>query len=360
MNIAKLHKRLVAATIDLVIVLFISAIVIYFFNSSYPYNEYDSLIRESQYKSRGFLLGLIVDFSYTTYLMQHQIQATLGMQAMNLKITKDNGNKAEFGTLLLRYFVSIFSSVLLKLGYIYAIFNNKKQTVHDYVAGTIVIDVDEELDEIFKETHQNSKPVANDFSQMQNSKNNSTLSPKKNDEELWEAAIEEYDSPMRKKGLYAKIYSQKNGNESLVKAEYIKERFEQLKEEEIERRKEKNKIESEYNKNQSAEDSIKSGRYTLKQVRGVDCLLFENGQAAIKVNERKYRLYEDDESLEKSIKYFANSSMYLTTGLIRVIEINNGFEIISCPRCKQKTRVPTNKELQITCPSCKFEWVEKT
>jgi len=193
-----------------------------------------------------------------------------------------------------------------------------------------------------------------------NSKNNLTLYPKKNDEELWETAIEEYDSPMRKKGLYAKIYSQKNGNESLVKAEYIKERFEKLKEEEIERRKEKNKIESEYNKNQGAENSIKSGRYTLKQVKGVDCLFFENGQAAIKVNERKYRLYEDDESLEKSIKYFASSNMYLTTGLIQVIEINNGFEIISCPRCKQKTRVPSNKELQITCPSCKFEWVEKT
>jgi hypothetical protein len=34
--------------------------------------------------------------------------------------------------------------------------------------------------------------------------------------------------------------------------------------------------------------------------------------------------------------------------------------IISCPSCKQKTRVPANKELEITCPSCNNEWVEKT
>ena len=34
--------------------------------------------------------------------------------------------------------------------------------------------------------------------------------------------------------------------------------------------------------------------------------------------------------------------------------------IISCPSCNQKTRVPANKELEITCPSCKNEWVEKT
>lgn len=43
--------------------------------------------------------------------------------------------------------------------------------------------------------------------------------------------------------------------------------------------------------------------------------------------------------------------------------IENGQQfkvIVSCPNCKQKTRVPGNKELEITCPSCKNEWVEKT
>jgi hypothetical protein len=58
--------------------------------------------------------------------------------------------------------------------------------------------------------------------------------PIKNDEKLWEAAIKEYESSSRKKGLYAKIYVRKNGNEALTKVDYIKERFEQLKNEENE------------------------------------------------------------------------------------------------------------------------------
>ena len=360
MNIAKLHKRLAAAIIDVLIVIFLSFLVIYFFNSNYPYVEYDDAVRQSQYKTRGFLIGLLIDFGYTTYLMQSQMQATFGMRAMSLRIIKVNGDKVELGALSLRYFVSIFSSILLKLGYLYALMSSKSQTVHDYLAGTIVIDEDAEMNEIFKSSTVTSKPIITENTQANNPTNYTALKPIKNEEELWEIAIEEYDSSARKKGLYAKIYAQRNGDESTIKADYIKERYEQLKADEIEKNKIKNKAEVEYNKNQSAEDAIKSGRYTSKKVKEIDCLLFENGQAAIKINESKYRLYEDDASLEKSIKYFIGNGMYLTTGLIRIIEVGNGYQILSCPRCKQKTRVPANKELQITCPSCNFEWVEKT
>ena len=177
---------------------------------------------------------------------------------------------------------------------------------------------------------------------------------------MWERAIEEYDSSARKKGIYAKLYAQRNGDESTIKADYIKERYEQLKAEEAEKNYAKIKSEMEYNKNLSAEESIKTGRYTQKRVKGIECLLFANGEAAIKINESKYRLYEDDTSLEKSLQWFDSCGMYLSTGLIKIIEVGKEYQILSCPRCKQKTRVPTNKELQITCPSCKFQWVEKT
>lgn len=50
-------------------------------------------------------------------------------------------------------------------------------------------------------------------------------------ENYYEKAIEEFESRKRKRGLFAKLYSEHNGNEGLVKAEYLKIRAEQFKKE---------------------------------------------------------------------------------------------------------------------------------
>jgi hypothetical protein len=223
-----------------------------------------------------------------------------------------------------------------------------------------VIDEDDELNQIFAEHKEVKKLDESDYKNTSESSSAQTFKTAKNDELLWEIAIEEFDSGARKKGLYAKIYAQKNGDESSIKAAYINERFAQLKEEETEKNNTNKIKELNDGKNKNAEELIQAKRYTLKKVRGIDCLLFENGQSAIKVNESKYRLYEDDASLEKSIKYYTGSSMYLTTGLLRIIDMEDNTKVLTCPRCGQKNSVPTNKGLQNTCPSCEFEWYERT
>jgi ribosomal protein S27E len=228
------------------------------------------------------------------------------------------------------------------------------------VVGTVVIFEQKSSVDIFQPPYENA-PVAHGSSNLSQSKRDDAFaSPSKDDDEFWKAALEEYESSFRNKGLYAKIYSQKNGDESLVKAGYLKERFDQLKMEVKNRNLKREQIDTEYNRKQGAEEFIKSGQYRLKSVQGIDCLFFENGQAAIKVSEGKFRLYEDNNALENSVMNFLSSNMYLMTGMIKIIEIDTQFSIIGCPRCRQRTRVPKNKELQITCPSCNFGWNEKT
>ena len=51
------------------------------------------------------------------------------------------------------------------------------------------------------------------------------------EEEIWEKVLDEYDSAERKKGLYAKLYAEFDGDESKVKAQYLKTRVAQAKEE---------------------------------------------------------------------------------------------------------------------------------
>lgn len=360
MNIAKIHKRIAAGAVDLIIVCSVSFAVTYLFTSNNSYSESDAALQEILSKAQGFLIALVVDFAYTTYLMQGEIKATIGMRFFGLKIYKENGTKAGFGTISLRYVISIFSSILLKIGYIFAFFSKRNQTFHDYVAGTVVIFEQKSSVDIFQPPYEHAPVTPGSSNLSQSTRGDAFASSSKDDDELWKAALEEYESSFRNKGLYAKIYSQKNGDESLVKAGYLKERFDQLKIEVKNKNLKREQIDTEYSQKQDAEEFIKSGQYRLKSVRGIDCIFFENGQAAIKVSDGKFRLYEDKNALENSVTNFLSSNMYLMTGMIKIIEIDTQFSIIGCPRCRQRTRVPKNKELQIICPSCNFGWNEKT
>lgn len=187
-----------------------------------------------------------------------------------------------------------------------------------------------------------------------------TSEPKINDEELWEIALNEFDSDHQKKGLYAKLFSLHRGNEIQIKSDYIFDRFNQLKTEQIEKHVLNLKNQHEQLINQRIEDSIKEGTYKSKFFKGVESLFFANGQAAIKINQKKYRLYKNTASLEKSLKYFVESGMFLSTDLIREIEFDDQKVIIDCPRCYQKIKVIENQEIEIACQSCNFRWTEQS
>lgn len=66
-------------------------------------------------------------------------QATWGKQLMNLKVTDMNGNKIGFGKASGRHFGKILSGMILFIGYIMAAFTEKKQALHDKMAGCLVV-----------------------------------------------------------------------------------------------------------------------------------------------------------------------------------------------------------------------------
>lgn len=155
----------------------------------------------------------------------------------------------------------------------------------------------------------------------------------------YETAYIELKTNTQREGLWAMCLANSNGDENRAKAEYIKKRvleirnFSSVRENqnttedkaEIDIKIEVNKFQSEYNKDQPAEDNISDGRYTLTKTWGFDCLLFENGQAALKVTDKIYRLYENNYSLEKSLQHYKKKSIYLPTGFLREIEITKRF-----------------------------------
>ena len=66
-------------------------------------------------------------------------QATLGKMMVGIVVTDTDGNRVSFGKASGRYFGKIVSSILLMIGYLLAAFTERKQALHDIMAGCLVI-----------------------------------------------------------------------------------------------------------------------------------------------------------------------------------------------------------------------------
>jgi uncharacterized RDD family membrane protein YckC len=65
-------------------------------------------------------------------------QATLGKRALNIYVTDMYGRRITFGQATGRYFAKILSGILC-IGYIMVAFTERKQGLHDLLAGTLVM-----------------------------------------------------------------------------------------------------------------------------------------------------------------------------------------------------------------------------
>ena len=86
-----------------------------------------------------FFISTFISWIYYTVLESSTKQATLGKMALGIKVTDLNGNKISFGRANGRYWSKIFSLIILWIGFIMAAFTEKKQALHDFIAGTLVV-----------------------------------------------------------------------------------------------------------------------------------------------------------------------------------------------------------------------------
>jgi uncharacterized RDD family membrane protein YckC len=86
---------------------------------------------------RGLLL--MGGWIYFALLESSAWQATLGKKALGLEVTDMEGRRISFGRATGRYFGKLLSGFILLIGYIMAGFTEKKQALHDILAGTLVI-----------------------------------------------------------------------------------------------------------------------------------------------------------------------------------------------------------------------------
>ena len=89
----------------------------------------------------GDLVSLIGGWLYFTLMETSKYQATLGKQALGLKVTDVMGNPLTFGRASGRHFGKILSTITFLIGFLMAGFTPRKQALHDLMAGTLVVRV---------------------------------------------------------------------------------------------------------------------------------------------------------------------------------------------------------------------------
>ena len=87
----------------------------------------------------GNLIGIAMAWIYAALMESSAKQATLGKMALRLKVTDEAGQRISFGRATGRHFAKYLSALLLCIGFIMVAFDQRKQGLHDKMAGTLVV-----------------------------------------------------------------------------------------------------------------------------------------------------------------------------------------------------------------------------
>jgi uncharacterized RDD family membrane protein YckC len=154
MNYAGFWRRFAAYLIDSVIIGIVMGIVmmifgIGLFGSLATVDPMDMEMDEdaANAMAAGVIGGMMTfilllsaaQWLYFALMESSSKQATLGKMALSIIVTDLNGNRLSFGRATGRYFGKIISGAILMIGYIMAGFTEKKQALHDIIAGCLVV-----------------------------------------------------------------------------------------------------------------------------------------------------------------------------------------------------------------------------
>jgi len=84
------------------------------------------------------LVAVCVPWLYEALLTSSSWQGTIGKRILHLKVTDMEGHRISFGRASGRFFAKFVSNLVCSLLYVIVAFTERKQGLHDMVAGTLV------------------------------------------------------------------------------------------------------------------------------------------------------------------------------------------------------------------------------
>ena len=138
MEYAGFWRRAGALTIDMIIFGIFQAILMIVVIGSVTVSE------PSDEAAGAAAIGLnivviVAAWLYFALMESSSKQATVGKMMIGAVVTDLDGNRISFGRASGRYFGKFVSGIILGIGYIMAVFTQRKQALHDIMAGCLVV-----------------------------------------------------------------------------------------------------------------------------------------------------------------------------------------------------------------------------
>ena len=90
----------------------------------------------------GILIVIAAPWLYFAGMESSKHQATIGKMALGMAVTDQQNQRISFIRATVRYFGKILSALIFCVGFIMAAFTQRKQALHDMIAGSLVVNVD--------------------------------------------------------------------------------------------------------------------------------------------------------------------------------------------------------------------------
>ncbi len=87
----------------------------------------------------GFIAGTLVSWIYFASFESSSKQATPGKMTLGIKVTNLEGEPIGFGQATGRHFGKYISALIVGIGFLMVAFTERKQGLHDIMAGCLVI-----------------------------------------------------------------------------------------------------------------------------------------------------------------------------------------------------------------------------
>jgi uncharacterized RDD family membrane protein YckC len=85
------------------------------------------------------MFSIVLHWLYYALMESSRFGGTLGKMALGLRVVDLEGNRISFGRASGRYFSRIITNMTMLIGYIIAGLTERKQALHDLIAGCLVI-----------------------------------------------------------------------------------------------------------------------------------------------------------------------------------------------------------------------------
>lgn len=86
-----------------------------------------------------YTASILTGWLYYALMESGSWQATVGKRSLRIKVVDMDGHRITFGQASGRHFGKFISAIILLIGYLMMLWDEKRQTLHDKMAGTLVV-----------------------------------------------------------------------------------------------------------------------------------------------------------------------------------------------------------------------------